>query len=189
MFAQKVSEHLRTIHVFQDGSLRRFAGEHQEIRKQFLNAFPQFTGSQMCIRDSPAIDPEILFRMLLVGYLYGIKSEARLEEEINYNIAYKWFCGLDLTQKSPDATTISQNRQRFRDNNIAEQIFNEILRQCVEKGLVGGAILYTDSTHIKAKANKHKKKQVEVAVTPKAYLAELDAQVDQEREDDEHRGG
>ena len=137
----------------------------------------------------PAIDPEILFRMLFVGYLYGIKSEARLEEEVNYNIAYKWFCGLDLTQKAPDATTISQNRRRFRDNNIAEQIFNEILRQCVEKGLVGGGILYTDSTHIKAKANKHKKKQVEVAVTPKAYLAELDAQVDQEREDDEHRGG
>ena len=148
----------------------------------------------------PAIDPEILFRMLLVGYLYGIKSEARLEEEINYNIAYKWFCGLDLTDKAPDATTISQNRRRrFRDNNIAEEIFNEILRQCVAKGLVGGGILYTDSTHIKAKANKHKKKLVEVAVTPKAYLSELDAQVDQEREglgkkpfdrdDDAHKGG
>ena len=108
----------------------------------------------------PAIDPEILFRMLLVGYLYGIKSEARLEEEINYNIAYKWFCGLDLTDKAPDATTISQNRRRrFRDNNIAEEIFNEILRQCIAKGLVGGAILYTDSTHVKAKANKHKKKR------------------------------
>ncbi|HIQ81602.1 MAG TPA: transposase, partial [Candidatus Pullichristensenella stercorigallinarum] len=104
----------------------------------------------------PAIDPEILFRMLFVGYLYGIKSEARLEEEVNYNIAYKWFCGLDLTQKAPDATTISQNRRRrFRDNNIAEEIFNEILRQCMAKGLVGGGILYTDSTHFKAKANKH----------------------------------
>ena len=89
----------------------------------------------------PAIDPEILFRMLLVGYLYGIKSEVRLEEEINYNIAYKWFCGLDLTEKAPDATTISQNRRRrFRDNNIPEQIFNEILRQCIAKGLVGGAM-------------------------------------------------
>ena len=131
----------------------------------------------------PAIDPEILFRMLLVGYLYGIKSEARLEEEINYNIAYKWFCGLDLTEKAPDATTISQNRRRrFRDNNIAEQVFNEILRQCIAKGLVGGAILYTDSTHIKAKANKHKKKLVTVEQTPKAYMAELDEQVDRDRE-------
>lgn len=77
----------------------------------------------------PAIDPEVIFRMLIVGYLYGIKSEARLEEEINYNMAYKWFCGLGLTEKVPDATTISQNRRRrFRDNNIAEEIFNEILR-------------------------------------------------------------
>ena len=148
----------------------------------------------------PAIDPEVLFRMLLVGSLYGIRSEARLEEEINYNIAYKWFCGLELTEKAPDATTISQNRRRrLRDNDIAEKIFNEILRQCIEKGLVGGAILYMDSTHIKAKANKHKKKQVEVEQTPKAYMEELDAQVDQDRkvlgkkpfdrDDEDHRCG
>ena len=130
----------------------------------------------------PAIDPEVIFRMLIVGYLYGIKSEARLEEEINYNMAYKWFCGLGLTEKAPDATTISQNRRRrFRDNNIAEAIFNEILKQCIERGLVGGHILYTDSTHIKAKANKHKKQQVIVEETPKVYLAELDAQVDEDR--------
>lgn len=149
----------------------------------------------------PAIEPEVLFRMLLVGYLYGIKSEKRLEEEINYNIAYKWFCGLELTEKAPDATTISQNRRRrFRDNNIAEQIFNEILRQCIEKGLVGGAILYTDSTHIKAKANKHKKQLIQVTQPPKAYIAELDAQVDLDRkvlskkpfernDDDDKNGG
>ena len=148
----------------------------------------------------PAIEPEVLFRMLIVGYLYGIKSEARLEEEINYNFAYKWFCGLGLTEKAPDATTISQNRRRrFRDNNIPEQIFNEILRQCVEKGLVGGEILYTDSTHIKAKANKHKRKTVIVETTPKAYPEELDAQVDLDRkvlnkkpfdhDDDDKNGG
>ena len=147
----------------------------------------------------PAIDPEILFRMLLVGYLYGIKSEARLEEEINYNIAYKWFCGLDLTDKAPDATTISQNRRRrFRDNNIAEEIFNEILRQCAIRISIERSC-NTDSTHIKAKANKHRKKLVEVAVTPRAYLSELDAQVDQERkelgkkpfdrDDEAHKGG
>ena len=131
----------------------------------------------------PAIDPEILFRMLFIGYLYGVKSETRLEEEVNYNMAYKWFCGLELTEKAPDATTISQNRRRrFRDNNIAEKIFNEILRQCIAKGLVGGAILYTDSTHIKAKANKHKKRIVVVAETPKAYMEELDAQIDRDRE-------
>ena len=76
----------------------------------------------------PALDREILFRMLLAGYLYGIKSETRLEEEINYNIAYKWFCMQELTEKAPDATTISQNWRRLRNNNIPGQIFNEILR-------------------------------------------------------------
>lgn len=131
----------------------------------------------------PAIDPEVLFRMLFVGYLYGIRSERRLEEEINYNIAYKWFCGLGLTEKAPDATTLSVNRKRrFRDNNIPEQIFNEILRQAIQKGLVGGEILYTDSTHVKAKANKHKKSTVEIELTPKAYLDELDQAIATDRE-------
>lgn len=131
----------------------------------------------------PAVEPEILFRMLFVGYLYGIRSERRLEEEINYNFAYKWFCGLGLTEKAPDATTISVNRsRRFRDNNIAEKIFQEILRQAVEKNLVGGEILYTDSTHVKAKANKHKKATVVIEKSPKAYMDELDAAITADRE-------
>lgn len=131
----------------------------------------------------PAIDPEVLFRMLFVGYLYGIRSEVRLCEDIQDNVAYRWFCGLGLTEKVPDHATISSNRQRrFRDNNIAEKIFNEILRQAQEKGLVGGRILYTDSTHVKAKANKHKKVSVEVECTPKAYIKELDASIEKERE-------
>lgn len=130
----------------------------------------------------PAIDPEVLFRMLFVGYLYGVKSERRLEEEVNYNIAYKWFCGLELTEKAPDASTISANRRRkFREAGIAEKIFNEILRQAIAKGLVGGKIFYTDSTHVKAKANKHKKQTVIVEITPKEYMEELDAQIDEER--------
>ena len=70
-----------------------------------------------------------------------------------------------------DHATISINRvRRFRDNNIAEQIFDEILKQCMDKGLVGGAILYTDSTHIKAKANKHRKALVTVDTSPKEYM-------------------
>ncbi len=130
----------------------------------------------------PAIDPELLFRMIFIGYLYGVRSECRLEEEVNYNLAYKWFCGLGVTEKAPDATTLSANRRRrFRGNNIAEEIFDEILRQAVEKGLVSGKVMYTDSTHVKAKANKHKKQTVTVETTPKEYLAELDAAVDADR--------
>ena len=131
----------------------------------------------------PAIDPELLFRMIFIGYLYGVKAERRLEEEVNYNLAYKWFCGLGITEKAPDATTLSANRRRrYRDNNIAEQIFDEILRQAIEKGLVSGKVLYTDSTHVKAKANKHKKQTVTVEATPKEYLKELDAAVDADRQ-------
>ena len=125
----------------------------------------------------PAVEPELLFRMLFLGYLYGIKSEVKLAQEVNENIAFKWFLGLKLTEKGPDHATISANRvRRFSDNNIAEKIFDEILRQCKEKGLVGGKILYTDSTHIKAKANKHRKTYVTVAETPKEYLEELNEQ-------------
>ena len=131
----------------------------------------------------PAIEPELLFKMLLLGYLYGIKSEIKLAQAVNENIAFKWFLGLKLTEKGPDHATISANRvRRFRDNNIAEQIFDEILRQCIAKGLVGGAILYTDSTHIKAKANKHRKALVTVTTSPKEYMEELDEQIDLDRE-------
>ena len=131
----------------------------------------------------PAIEPELLFKMLLLGYLYGIKSEIKLAQAVNENIAFKWFLGLKLTEKGPDHATISANRvRRFRDNNIAEKIFDEILRQCIEKGLVGGAILYTDSTHIKAKANKHRKALVTVNTSPKEYIEELDEQIALDRE-------
>lgn len=130
----------------------------------------------------PAIEPELLFRMLFLGYLYGIKSEVKLAQEVNENIAFKWFLGLKLSEKGPDHATISINRvRRFKDNNIAEKIFDEILKQCINKGLVGGKILYTDSTHIKAKANKHRKRIVNVEETPKEYMEELNKQIDLDR--------
>ena len=74
--------------------------------------------------------------------MYGIKSEVKLAQEVNENIAFKWFLGLKLSEKGPDHATISINRvRRFKDNNIAEKIFDEILKQCINKGLVGGKIL------------------------------------------------
>lgn len=80
-------------------------------------------------------------------------------------------------------TTISVNHtRRFRDNDIAEKIFQEILRQAVEKKLAEGEILYTDSTHVKAKANKHKKTTVTIEKTPKAYMEEMDAVIAADRD-------
>ena len=105
----------------------------------------------------PAVEPEIMFKMLFLGYLYGIRSETRLVEEVKVNIAYRWFLGYTLEDKIPDASVIWQNRiRRFNGTDVPEQIFNEILKQAISRGLVGGKVLYSDSTHLKANANKNK---------------------------------
>lgn len=132
----------------------------------------------------PAVEPEILFKMLFLGYLYGIRSERRLVEEVKYNIAYRWFLGYTLKDKVPDASVIWQNRRRrYRNTDIPQQIFDEIVRQAMDAGLVGGKVLYTDSTHLKANANKNKFVNVTVDVTPKAYLKELDKAVAKDRKE------
>jgi len=130
----------------------------------------------------PAVEPEILFKMLFLGYLYGIRSERRLVEEVKYNIAYRWFLGYTLKDKIPDASVIWQNRRRrYRNTDIPQQIFDEIVRQAMDAGLVGGKVLYTDSTHLKANANKNKHVKITVEVTPKSYLKELDKAVAEDR--------
>ena len=130
----------------------------------------------------PAIDPVVLFKMLFIGYLFGVRSERRLVREIEVNVAYRWFLGLRLTDKVPDASTLSQNRRRrFAGTGIEQEIFDTIVEQAIEHKLIGGRVLYTDSTHLKANANKRHFEQVEVEQTPAAYLAELDAAVDAER--------
>lgn len=130
----------------------------------------------------PAIEPIILFKMLFIGYLYGIRSETRLLQEIQVNVAYRWFLGYGIEDKLPDVSVIWQNRtRRYKNTGVAQQIFDEIVRQAMKHGLVGGKVLYTDSTHLKASANKKKFVNVEVEQTPKSYLAELDEAVKQDR--------
>lgn len=131
----------------------------------------------------PAIDPEVLFKMLFIGYLYGIRSERQLIQEIEVNIAYRWFLGLSLTDKIPDASTISQNRRRrFKDSGIDQEIFDRIVFMAIKKGMVDGKILYTDSTHLKANANKHKYNLKEVHKSTQKYLGELEKAINDDRE-------
>lgn len=131
----------------------------------------------------PCLDPVVLFKMVLIGYLYGIRSERRLEQEIKMNIGYRWFLGLGLSDPVPDHSTISQNRRRrFRDSNIFQEIFDEIVRQAIERGLVDGRYLFTDSTHLKASANRNKREVVEVEQAPRDYIEELEKAVNEERE-------
>lgn len=131
----------------------------------------------------PPVDPVMLFRMLLVGYLYGIGSERRLEQEIKYNVAYRWFLNLGLTGRVPDHSTISRNRiDRFAGTEIFQEVFDEIVLQAIRKKLIDGKTLYTDSTHLKANANKGKYEKKFVSASVKAYADELDADVAAERE-------
>lgn len=130
----------------------------------------------------PAVDPVMLFKMLFVGYLYGIRSERQLLRDIEVNVAYRWFVGLGLTDKVIDPSTFSQNRRRrFAENNVEQQIFDQIVEQAMGHGLVGGRALYTDSTHLKANANKHRHTVHEVAQKPMAYLDELNEAIDADR--------
>ena len=131
----------------------------------------------------PAIDPTMLFKMLLIGYLFGIRSERRLVEEVKVNVAYRWFLGLGLTDKVPDASVIWQNRRRrWGGTDLAREIFDEVVFQAIDLGLVEGRVLYTDSTHIKASANKNKYVEREVAAdASRRYFEDLDAAVDADR--------
>lgn len=130
----------------------------------------------------PPVDPIVLFKMLFIGYLFGIRSERQLVREIEVNVAYRWFLGYRLTDKIPDASTISQNRRRrFVGTTIQQDIFDEIVLQAIGHGLVGGNTLYTDSTHLKASANKNKFDIQPVEVSPAAYLAELEKAVEEDR--------
>lgn len=131
----------------------------------------------------PPVDPVLLFKMLFVGYLFGVRSERQLAREVQVNVAYRWFLGLSLTDKVPDASTFSQNRRRrFDGTDIEQVIFDRIVEQAIEHGLIGGQALYTDSTHLKANANKRRHTVHEVAHAPMAYLEELNAAIDADRQ-------
>src|SRR5437868_13620159 len=87
----------------------------------------------------PSIDPELMIRMLIVGYCYGIRFERRLCEEVELHLAYRWFCRLDLDDKVPDHSTFSVNRHgRFRDSDLLRQVFEAVVRACMDAGLVKG---------------------------------------------------
>ena len=104
----------------------------------------------------PSIDPELMIRMLIVGYCYGIRSERRLCEEIELHLAYRWFCRLGLDDKVPDHSTFSVNRHgRFRDGDILRQVFEAVVRTCMEAGLVKGEGFAVDASVMEANASRY----------------------------------
>src|SRR5437773_6293788 len=106
----------------------------------------------------PSIDPELLLRMLLVGYLYGVTSERKLVEELCMHLAWRWFTGLGCDQEIPHHSTFSKNRHgRFQESNLFQEIFEEIVARCVEAGFVQVAQLTVDGRLIHAHAAHHKR--------------------------------
>jgi transposase len=105
----------------------------------------------------PSIDPELLVRMLLVGYCYRIRSERRLCEEVHLNLAYRWFCRLGLDGEVPDHSTFSKNRHgRFRDCDLLRKLFETVVRRCMAEGLIDGTAFAVDASLIAADANKQR---------------------------------
>jgi len=132
----------------------------------------------------PSIDPELLLRILLLGYLYGITSEQRLVEEVRMHLAYRWFTGLDFDQEVPHHSTFSKNRHgRFQEANLFRELFETIVARCVEVGLVTGNHLSVDGTQVMANAGIKSRVTREAFVeaaqvnrTVREYLEELSAQ-------------
>ena len=130
----------------------------------------------------PSIDPELLIRMLLAGYCFGIRSERRLCEEVHLNLAYRWFCRLGLDGDVPDHSTFSKNRHgRFRQSDLLRELFETVVRRCMSEGLVGGEGFAVDASLIEADANRQRGVPGDEGLPPTAasravteYLAVLD---------------
>lgn len=138
-------------YVPQDHLLRKIDAllDLRDLR-DYLSKFYSHTGR-------PSIDPEVMIRMLIVGYCYGIRSERRLCEEVHLNLAYRWFCRLGLEGKVPDHSTFSENRHgRFRDSDTFRQLFESVLQRCIAEGLVGGEGFAIDASVVKADASRQR---------------------------------
>ena len=134
-------------HVPQDHLLRsidRFV-DLSSIRT-YLADFYSHTGR-------PSIDPELLIRMLRVGYCFGIRSERRLCDEVHLNLAYRWFCRLDLSDPIPNHSTFSKNR-RFRESELLRHLFKTTVTRCIAEGLVSGQRMAIDASLIETDANR-----------------------------------
>src|SRR6478736_3084297 len=105
----------------------------------------------------PSIDPELMMRMLIVGYCFGIRSERRLCDEVHFNLAYRWFCRLGLNGGVPDHSTFSENRHgRFRESDLLRKLFETVVARCIKERIVGGEAFAVDASMIMADAHRRR---------------------------------
>ena len=111
----------------------------------------------------PSIDPVTLIKIPIIQYMFGIKSMRQTIKEIEVNVAYRWFLGLDFYDSVPHFSTFGKNyKRRFEGTDLFEQIFQRILMQCMKQGLVDTDTVFVDATHVKAAANRNKSKKIQV---------------------------
>jgi transposase len=153
-----LDKHIPADHLLR--SIDRFV-EPGEVRRE-LTPFYSSMGR-------PSVDPELMIRMLIIGYCFGIRSERRLCEEVHLNLAYRWFCRLGLAGRVPDHSTFSKNRHgRFRQSDLLRRVFETVLQRCLREGLVGGEAFAVDASLIKADANRQKGIEGEKGLPPEA---------------------
>lgn len=132
----------------------------------------------------PSMDPVTLIKIPLIQYLYGIKSMRQTMKEIEVNVAYRWFLGLDMTEKVPHFSTFGKNYQRrFKDTDLFEQIFGRILEQCFKFRLVDPSEEFVDSTHVKAHANSNRHRQRVAKEEALFFEGMLRKEMEKDRED------
>jgi len=183
-----MGQHVRTEALFYFFRLEDQVPENHLLRLIDRHVSFEFVREQL--KDSysetgrPSIDPELLLRILLMGYLYGITSERKLVEELRMHVAWRWFTGLSFDQEIPHHSTFSKNRHgRFQESKLFEQLFEQIVRQCVQVGLVRGKQLSVDGSFVEANAAKGSRvprEQLEEAAqvhyTLRQYLKEVEEQ-------------
>jgi transposase len=147
--------------LFYEFSLERHVPADHLLRK--IDRFVDFDGVRVHLAPyysetgRPSVCPELMIRMLLIGYCLGIRSERRICEEVHLNLAYRWFCRLGLDGAIPDHSTFSKNRHgRFRESGLFRHLFDEVLRRCMAEGLVGGEGFAVDASMIEADADRRK---------------------------------
>jgi transposase len=152
--------------VAQDSLFYEFRLEEHVLANNLLRSIDRFVdlaglrahlSSFYSSTGRPSVDPELMIRMLIVGYCYGIRSERRLCEEVHLNLGYRWFCRLGLEGEVPDHSTFSKNRHgRFAESDLFRHLFEEVVARCIAEGLVGGEGFAVDASLIEADANRQR---------------------------------
>jgi len=152
--------------IMQEGLFYQFSIERHVPEDHLLRVIDRFVDFEdiraqlkpyYSLMGRPSIDPELMIRMLIAGYCFGIRSERRLCEEVNLNLGYRWFCKLSLTDPVPDHSTFSKNRHgRFRESALLRKVFEQVLARYIAEGAVGGEAFAVDASTIKADANRER---------------------------------